>query len=291
MKSKFLELYNIFMEQIQAPMNSEDQQFEFENMNLAIVPGSFKPPHKGHWEMVMNYVNQVDKVIVLISNISSSAILSRPLSLTNLKDLGKIKDYAESKLSDNKELLSILEGISADAENVSFASLSETLASILQLELPDAKFNSMIQKYLDRLNKSLFGSIRKTANNTEITPEMSKEIFEIFAKAYGVQDKVDVRVSESASPISATYGLVNNACKNCKILLGVSKKGGDEARWNDLKQSEENPTNELIASPVEVQTMLSATQLRNGINDLQRNWFPDKLTDEDFEKIKEILTR
>ena len=120
---------------------------------------------------------------------------------------------------------------------------------------------------------------------------MSKEIFEIFAKAYGVQDKVDIRISESASPINATYGLVNNACKNCKILLGVSKKGGDEARWNDLKQSEENPTNQLISSPVDVQTMLSATQLREGINNLQKDWFPENLSNEDFQEIKNILNK
>ena len=56
MKSKFLKLYNLIMEDLQA-----DQQFEFEDMTLAIVPGSFKPPHKGHWEMVMNYVDKVDK--------------------------------------------------------------------------------------------------------------------------------------------------------------------------------------------------------------------------------------
>ena len=281
MKSKFLKLYNLIMEDLQA-----DQQFEFEDMTLAIVPGSFKPPHKGHWEMVMNYVNQVDKVIVLISNISTRAISSRPLSLSNLRELGKITEYAKTKLADNAELL---EKLNVDAENLSFDQLSATLNEILEMKVDDSKFNLMITKYLDKLNKGLFGSIRKTANNTEITPEMSKEIFEIFAQAYGVQNKVDIRISESASPIVATYGLVNNACKNCKILLGVSKKGGDESRWNDLKQSEENPTNELISSPVDVQTMLSATDLRNGINNLQREWFPEKLSNEDFEKIKEML--
>ena len=77
-----------------------DQQFEFEDMTLAIVPGSFKPPHKGHWEMVMNYVNKVDKVIVLISNISTRAISSRPLSLSNLRELGKITEYAKTKLAE-----------------------------------------------------------------------------------------------------------------------------------------------------------------------------------------------
>ena len=283
MESKFLKLYNVIMEDLQS-----DQQFEFENMTLAIVPGSFKPPHKGHWEMVMNYVDKVDKVIVLISNISTKAISSRPLSLSNLQRFGKIVDYAKTKLKDNQELQ---EKLNVDAENLSFDQLSKTLNSILEMNIEDNKFNSMIQKYLDALNKGLFGSIRKTANNTEITPEMSKEIFEIFAKAYGVQDKVDIRISESASPINATYGLVNNACKNCKILLGVSKKGGDEARWNDLKQSEENPTNQLISSPVDVQTMLSATQLREGINNLQKDWFPENLSNEDFQEIKNILNK
>ena len=283
MKSKFLKLYNVIMEDLQS-----DQQFEFEDMTLAIVPGSFKPPHKGHWEMVMNYVDKVDKVIVLISNISTKAISSRPLSLSNLQRCGKIVDYAKTKLKDNQELQ---EKLNVNAENLSFDQLSEILNLILEMNIEDNKFNSMIQKYLDALRKGLFGSIRKTANNTEITPEMSKEIFEIFAKAYGVQDKVDIRISESASPINATYGLVNNACKNCKILLGVSNKGGDEARWNDLKQSEENPTNQLISSPVDVQTMLSATQLREGINNLQKDWFPENLSNEDFQEIKNILNK
>lgn len=283
MESKFLKLYNIIMEDLQS-----DQQFEFEDMTLAIIPGSFKPPHKGHWEMVMNYVDKVDKVIVLISNISTKAISSRPLSLSNLQRFGKIVEYAKTKLKDNQELQ---EKLNVDAENLSFDQLSEILNSVLDMNIEDDKFNKKIQQYLDALNKGLFGSIRKTANNTEITPEMSKEIFEIFAKAYGVQDKVDIRISESASPINATYGLVNNACKNCKILLGVSKKGGDEARWNDLKQSEENPTNQLISSPVDVQTMLSATQLREGINNLQKDWFPENLSNEDFQEIKNILNK
>lgn len=69
MNRKFDQLYNLLMEEIQ-----DDHNFEFENMTLAIVPGSFKPPHKGHWEMIMNYANKVDKVIVLISNISTKAI-------------------------------------------------------------------------------------------------------------------------------------------------------------------------------------------------------------------------
>ena len=35
--------------------------------DLALVPGSFKPPHKGHYEMVKQYAGIADDVIVLIS--------------------------------------------------------------------------------------------------------------------------------------------------------------------------------------------------------------------------------
>ena len=39
---------------------------------IAIVPGAFKPPHKGHLDMVRAYANQADEVIVLISRPTKS---------------------------------------------------------------------------------------------------------------------------------------------------------------------------------------------------------------------------
>mgnify|MGYP003628987351 CR=1 FL=1 len=34
---------------------------------VAVVPGAFKPPHKGHLDMVRKYANMADEVIVIIS--------------------------------------------------------------------------------------------------------------------------------------------------------------------------------------------------------------------------------
>ena len=34
---------------------------------VALVPGSFRPPHKGHFEMIKHYASVADKVIVGIS--------------------------------------------------------------------------------------------------------------------------------------------------------------------------------------------------------------------------------
>ena len=86
MTGRFDALYRLVMEQ-----TGQNDGFRYRDMTVAIVPGSFKPPHKGHWEMVMAYVGMADKVIVLISNISKAAISSRPLSLTNLKELRQAK--------------------------------------------------------------------------------------------------------------------------------------------------------------------------------------------------------
>ena len=58
---------------------SENQK-RFQNMTIVIVPGSFKPPHKGHWDMIMEYAIQADKVLVLISNISEKAIFSNKVT-------------------------------------------------------------------------------------------------------------------------------------------------------------------------------------------------------------------
>lgn len=45
-----------------------------ENKTVVVLPGSFKPPHKGHWDMIMNYYNmpEVDSINIFISNISSN---------------------------------------------------------------------------------------------------------------------------------------------------------------------------------------------------------------------------
>ena len=52
---KFKQLYNLIIED----NNKSD---------ISIFPGSFKPPHKGHWNIIKQLSNITDKVIVLISD-------------------------------------------------------------------------------------------------------------------------------------------------------------------------------------------------------------------------------
>ena len=275
-----------------------EDEVVYRNLTLAIVPGSFKPPHKGHWEMVMSYVNNndVNKVLVLISNISTSAISNRALSLSNLKKLAKIKEFVKSNNLNTDQLNEGFKEIDDEVESISYKRLEEIFTSKIipsciknkNIDNNFAKLVDMINDYLKELKEKLFKSIRK-AGNFEITPEVSQKIFKIFAKAYGVENKVDIQISNSASPITDTIGFINHKCIDCNILLGVSEKGGDDSRWNGIDRSIKNETVNVIPSPVSVKTMISATDLRNNISNLKKEYFPDKLSESDFNEIKKLL--
>lgn len=298
MLKKLTEYINLIMEEIKKSSDYilNENEVIFKDITLAIVPGSFKPPHKGHWEMVMKYVNMADKIIILISNISTKAISTRPLSMVNLKKLVKIKEYIiKNKLDSYDEISKIMEFFDNTVNDLNYEKLIEKfneLEKICDLYSKDEKLflelKGLIVLYKKDLKEKLFKSIRK-AGTKEITPETSKEIFEIYINAYNLKDKVSVEVSESPSPITDTINFINYKCKNCKILLGVSEKGGDDARWNGINKSIKNETVKVIPSPVQVTTMISATDVRNNINNLKKEYFPDKISNEDFEKIKGLL--
>ena len=45
----------------------EDEDYSNIDADIAVVPGAFKPPHKGHLDMVRKYASRAEKVVVLIS--------------------------------------------------------------------------------------------------------------------------------------------------------------------------------------------------------------------------------
>jgi len=52
---------------------------------LAVVPGAFKPPHRGHVEMVAEYAGEADEVIILVSPVDREGITAdQSIALWNL---------------------------------------------------------------------------------------------------------------------------------------------------------------------------------------------------------------
>lgn len=259
----------------------------FQNITLAIVPGSFKPPHKGHWEMIMEYASQSDKVLVLISNISEEANSNRILSKSSLLPLSKI---LSNYTLENEHAISIVNSIKENADKLTLKSLENYINNLLQYLDKNSDMYKELTKYISKLKQFVLKSIRKTATGSEITPEQAKQIFDIFVQAYNMENKIIIEIGEKASPMSSAVPIINDECKNCKILLGTSNKGDDGARWPSFMNSfnKEN-NNEFIEATVDVKTDISATYIRNNIQNLQKDWFPDNLTEKDFQKIKMIL--
>ncbi len=150
----------------------------------------------------MHYVNKVDKVIILISNISTKASSQRVLSQSNIKDLLKFNENFKKWLDTPQGKAFASEKLTINVSNALNDLVSKATANELTFEYLQNSFKEVFkggtirslefsknvygpfEKCIKNLEKKLFSSIRKTANGGEITPEMSKEIFDIFAKAY-----------------------------------------------------------------------------------------------------------
>ena len=177
---------------------------------VALVGGSYKPPHCGHLDMVMKYADMADEVKVIISDPKSEK------------------------------------------------------------------------------------SIRKTSNGTVITPEMSKKIWDIYIKRYGLKN-VTAEVSTEPSPITALYKYVDDNLSDVNVIFGVSKKGNDAARFKTaLKYYADNehidlidPETTAVDPYVSSGQPVSATDIRNNINDalILKKMLPGKLSDSDIKQI------
>ncbi len=136
---------------------------------VAVIPGGFKSPHRGHFAMAQKYARMVDKVIVFVS----------PLS-------------------------------------------------------------------------------RPTPSGAEVTSEDSVRLWNQYIEAYGLQDKIDVKVSAINSPVRLVFDFVANGWDSKKekqvnepnpdyaqagdmVILGVSTKGGDDSRFTATAQQYAHP--------------------------------------------------
>ena len=166
----------------------------------------------------------------------------------------------------------------------------------------------MVQHYADEADEVVIlvsapkaaKSVRKTALGTAITPEMSKQIWEIYLKAYGIKN-ADVQVSSEPSPVTAMFKYVDDNLKDVNVIFGVSKKGGDEQRFKSaMKYYDDNDSINLLdplETAVEPYTgedgkAVSATDLRNALDkpDEVKKMLPSKLSSADKDKVIKILS-
>lgn len=83
-----------------------EEQASVEPETIALVPGSYKPPHKAHYDMVKQYSKIADKVIVLISDPKKQLRLTstgRPITAEMSKKIWDI--YVKAGKLDNVEVV------------------------------------------------------------------------------------------------------------------------------------------------------------------------------------------
>ena len=280
---------------------NETEEYSIIGKTLVFLPGSFKPPHKGHWTMVTDNIDKADQIHIFISNTSEKYISNRKLSLSNLKQLGKIyKFVTDNQLNVNNNIQLIFNYLTDNANEISFNILSEKINELLNIKFNDdidesivTEFHNKLNDYLEDLRINLFKSVRYTASGKCIEPETSADIFNMYITDYGYStDKVIVHICNNPSPITAAVGFANHQCKDCTIYVG-SKTIDEEAErgkaWQQtLKGFEKNPTNKILLLPTAAKIQ-AARDIRANINNLTKDMFPEKITDETFNKIKDLL--
>ena len=74
-------------------------------INILIYVGSFKPPHRGHYKLIKEYIKRYDKIIIIISN--KSRPLDPLLKDINRLDLEEMENKLGVKLKSKKEGIEI----------------------------------------------------------------------------------------------------------------------------------------------------------------------------------------
>lgn len=137
-------------------------------------------------------------------------------------------------------------------------------------------------------------SLRKTPSGKIISPEKSKDIWEIYTKNLG---NVKVVISNKPSPVVAAYDYIETL-KDVDVILGASKKGDDWKRWKTAPAYfEKKGFPVTIKDPEEYAVdakfdNMSATDFRNSLQsgiDGIKPFVPEHLSNSDIEKISEIL--
>ena len=185
---------------------------DMKGKTVAIIPGSFRPPHKGHFEMIRHYASIADEVYVAISG-----------------------------------------------------------QATLAFRRPD-KFGRTMPNYV------------------------AGQILKIYCDAYGL---TNVKI-QPVMKLMKWIGWKLHSLQNAKVILGVSGKD-DESRFDAFTSKRfksQVPTLEIL--PVEDYMPkavsvdgedISATWVRQHIDDKEaiRKIVPDKLTDEEFNKVFELM--
>lgn len=171
---------------------------------VLIYVGSFKPPHRGHYKLIKEYIKKYDKIIIIISN--KPRPLNRLLKEINNLDKDKINNILGIDAKSKKEGIEIYkkkinEGVIPNINSKE----SEKIWSIY-LKYLDKKYRDKISIIISRINSpiklgmSIYNKLDKLKYNvTFLKSEKNKnnkrfgEKVEIIGKYFEKINSTDIR--------------------------------------------------------------------------------------------------
>jgi hypothetical protein len=133
--------------------------------DITVIPGSFKPPHRGHLEMIKRYALISDKVIVFISPLSRKAADGSDIGFDTSKWMFNLYLKGQSWAKNvyilespvNSPVGSVLQFVANQENREEYAQPGDTI--ILGVSSKDEdRFNDSVKKYARSGVKILFGS-------------------------------------------------------------------------------------------------------------------------------------
>jgi cytidyltransferase-like protein len=244
---------------------------EKEDEIVAILPGKFKPPHRGHLDMVKHYARLADKVVVLVSPKdkdgitadSSVQILNMYLDDANIKNADvKVADYASPVRAameygnlPEMEGTKIILGASTkggDAAERFAGNVQKYVENAEVLNPLDYAFDPVgevlsatdfrnalrggenIEKFLPETSKDRAGYI------ADITKSQLKEVNEPFLGIFrGLVDEVLQERAESEKQRRWACAQMGKSRKKFKGKPSLSKKEAEKMCTDPLKEEEE----------------------------------------------------
>lgn len=146
---------------------------------------------------------------------------------------------------------------------------------------------SGLKYLLEEADKGIVFIGKRERDGFGITPEQSKQIWEIYKKY--LNKPVEVYISER-TPVVSTYEYADSH-KNTNIIVGAGP--GDEGRYNYFKQNiDQYPLVKVINIPP-MHNRISASQIRGMLQRKDSNVFnyflPEGITAKDKNTIAKIL--
>jgi len=241
--------------------------------------------------MVTDTMDFADEIHIFISNMSEKTMLNKNLSKSKFAKLHSFLSKSINEINDTN-ITSIISDILNTYLTIPYKEVKQKLDNLVNLTKNDIKFNEKLISLITSLNKDVLKEVRYSANGTSIDAETSEKIFNIFAKDYGIYDKVITHICNNPMPLISAVGFGNHQCKNCDIYIGSTtndEASERDAGWTGLiSKFKYNPTNRIHRLPIATKIQ-AARDIRKNINNLTKDMFPEKISNESFQKIKELL--